>query len=111
MDLFEGIPDAFSDKDLDEQVWQVARRRRGGSEKEYYFNKLMRKSLWTMPPPAYGRYPGADLEVAVCEAESNNAGSIKQFDLGLTLKEELSETNKFGMSKNKKYKHVPAKLV
>ena len=70
MNLFEGIPDAFSAKDLDEGVWQVARTRRGGSEKEYYFNKLTRKSFWTMPPPAYGRYSDADLEDPVYSSTS-----------------------------------------
>jgi hypothetical protein len=91
LNLFEGIPDAFSDKDLDERVWQLARTRRGGSEEKYYFNKLTRKSFWTLPPTAYGRYPDADLEDAVCQAESNNTGSIRSHFPGVPAPPEADE--------------------
>ena len=89
--FFEGIPDAYSDKDLDERVWQVARTRRGGSEKEYYFNKLTRKSFWTLPPLAYGRYPDADLEDDVREAERNNTGSIRSHFPGVPAPPEAED--------------------
>ena len=76
MSFFESIHDACSDKDLDERVWQVARTRRGGSEKEYYFNKLTRKSFWTLPPTAGALGDIISLSLAL----QFNKRDIDQFD-------------------------------
>jgi len=79
MNFFEGIPDACSDKDLDEKIWQVARTKKGGSEKKYYFNKLTRTSFWTLPPLAYGRYLDADV-IFLSLVLAFNKRELKQFD-------------------------------
>jgi hypothetical protein len=52
---------------------------------------LTRKSFWTLPPTAYGRYPDADLEDAVCQAESDNTGSIRSHFPGVPAPPEADE--------------------